>query len=70
MALQVGQRATRRLTVTAEHVQAYAEITGDGNPLHVDEGFAAGTKFGRLVVQGGSPRPSTSVTPSPPRSRC
>lgn len=31
----------------------FAQITGDRNPLHFDEEFAAGTKFGRLVVQGG-----------------
>ena len=49
----VGQRATRRLTVTAEHVRKYSEISGDYNPLHYDEAFAAQTKFGRLVVQGG-----------------
>jgi acyl dehydratase len=53
MDLSVGQKATRSLTLTAEHVQKYAEITGDYNPLHFDEAFAAGTKFGKLVVQGG-----------------
>ncbi|MGH2554625.1 MAG: MaoC family dehydratase, partial [Actinomycetota bacterium] len=31
----------------------YAQITGDRNPLHFDPGFAAATRFGRLVVQGG-----------------
>ncbi|MDH3198795.1 MAG: MaoC family dehydratase, partial [Candidatus Krumholzibacteria bacterium] len=35
------------------HVEQYAEITGDRNPLHFDEAFATRTKFGRLVVQGG-----------------
>ena len=49
----VGQKASRTLTVTAEHVRIYAELTGDRNPLHFDEGFAAGTRFGRLVAQGG-----------------
>jgi acyl dehydratase len=49
----VGQRATRRLTLTTEHVRAYAEMSGDYNPLHFDEGFASRTKFRRLVVQGG-----------------
>jgi acyl dehydratase len=49
----VGQKVTRSLTVTAEHVRMYAEITGDYNPLHFDPAFAAATKFGRLVVQGG-----------------
>jgi acyl dehydratase len=31
----------------------YAQMTGDYNPLHFDQEFAAGTKFGQLVVQGG-----------------
>jgi acyl dehydratase len=50
---QVGQKAARSLKVTADHVEQYARITGDRNPLHFDEGFAARTKFGGLVVQGG-----------------
>ncbi len=50
---QIGQTATRTLMLTAEHVRTFAELTGDFNPLHFDEGFAAKTKFGRLVVQGG-----------------
>lgn len=49
----VGDTATRAITLTPEHVEKFAQITGDRNPLHFDEGFAAGTKFGRLVVQGG-----------------
>jgi acyl dehydratase len=53
MSLQIGQTATRTLTLTDEHVRKFAEISGDRNPLHFDESFAAGTKFGRLVVQGG-----------------
>ena len=53
MAVTVGQRAERRLTLTAMHVKTFAELTGDYNPLHFDEAFAARTKFGRLVVQGG-----------------
>jgi acyl dehydratase len=51
--LTVGQTAARSLTLTEEHVRKYAEITGDRNPLHFDPAFAAGTRFGRLVVQGG-----------------
>lgn len=51
--IAVGQRATRQLTLTAEHVRTYAGLTGDQNPLHFDEAFAAKTRFGRLVVQGG-----------------
>ena len=51
--LRVGQTATRRTLVTPEHVASYAEITGDRNPLHFDEDFAARTPFGRLVAHGG-----------------
>jgi acyl dehydratase len=53
MNARVGQRASRSLTLTADHVRRFAEISGDYNPLHFDEGFAARTRFGRLVVQGG-----------------
>ena len=53
MKLDVGQKASRTMQVTDEHVRAYAEITGDYNPLHFDESFTARTKFGRLVAQGG-----------------
>jgi acyl dehydratase len=49
----VGQRARRSKTVTARDVDLYAEITGDRNPLHFDPAFAAATRFGRLVAQGG-----------------
>ena len=48
-----GQRAERSLTLTAQHVKTFAELSGDYNPLHFDEGFVSRTKFGRLVVQGG-----------------
>jgi acyl dehydratase len=51
--IQVGQSATRSITLTADHVRTFAELTGDYNPLHFDAQFAAGTRFGRLVVQGG-----------------
>ena len=53
MKLHVGQKATRSLTFTEAHVKSFAELSGDYNPLHFDEEFAAQTKFGRLVVQGG-----------------
>jgi acyl dehydratase len=53
MNLIVGQKATRSISLTEEHVRTYASLTGDYNPLHFDQGFASRTKFGRLVVQGG-----------------
>jgi len=53
MAIQKGQRASRSIRLTQEHVDRYAEITGDRNPLHFDDAFVERTKFGRRVVQGG-----------------
>ena len=53
LGLRVGQRAERTKLITDEDVEAYARITGDRNPLHFDDAFAAGTRFGRRVVQGG-----------------
>jgi acyl dehydratase len=41
------------MTLIEAHVKTYAELTGDYNPLHFDEAFAASTKFKQLVVQGG-----------------
>ena len=53
MNVVVGQKAKRSLELVADHVEAFAALTGDFNPLHFDEAFAAKTKFKRLVVQGG-----------------
>ena len=53
LAIVVGQKASRSLQLTEESVASYARITGDYNPLHFDEEFAARTKFERLVVHGG-----------------
>ena len=53
MDLRVGQKAVRSITLTAQHVRTYAEMTGDYNPLHFDEDFTSRTKFKNLVVQGG-----------------
>jgi len=53
MKLSVGQKATRSLTLTTNHVKIFAELSGDYNPLHFDEEFVSKTKFKKLVVQGG-----------------
>lgn len=53
MDLEIGQTAHREMTVSAETVRAYAELTGDYNPLHFDADFAGQTRFGRLIAQGG-----------------
>lgn len=51
--LVVGQTATRSNTFTMRHVELFAEISGDRNPLHFDPDFVARTSFGRPVVHGG-----------------
>lgn len=53
MQISIGQKATRSITLTADHVKTFAALSGDYNPLHFDESFVAKTKFKRLVVQGG-----------------
>jgi acyl dehydratase len=49
----IGTRATWTRTFTADDVEAFAGISGDRNPLHFDPDYAARTRVGRLVVQGG-----------------
>jgi acyl dehydratase len=53
MKLEVGQKASRSITLTKEHVETYAQLTGDYNPLHFDQDFVKGTTFDGLIVQGG-----------------
>src|SRR5213083_1927913 len=53
MQITIGQKATRSMTLTADHVKTFAALSGDYNPLHFDRSFVAKTKFKKLVVQGG-----------------
>lgn len=52
-AIEQGTTASISKTVTEGDVDLFAQITGDRNPLHFDSNFAAKTRFGRLVAQGG-----------------
>ena len=47
-----GQHVTFTKTFTEEDVQRFIAITSDVNPLHVDDAFAAKTRFGRRVLHG------------------
>jgi acyl dehydratase len=49
----VGERAQRTHTFTDADVQAFADLTGDRNPLHFDDEFVAATRFGRRIIHGG-----------------
>lgn len=48
----IGRRAELRHTFRPVDVEAYARLTGDMNPLHVDAEIAARGRFGRPVVHG------------------
>lgn len=50
--LTVGEHASRSLTITDETIRAFAELTGDRNPVHLDDAYAAGTRFGRRIAHG------------------
>ncbi|WP_192256094.1 MaoC family dehydratase [Mesorhizobium silamurunense] len=50
---QVGASAERSRRTRAQDIDAFAEMTGDRNPLHYDKRLAEASVFGRLIVQGG-----------------
>ncbi|THB76499.1 MAG: MaoC family dehydratase [Desulfobacteraceae bacterium] len=50
--LRVGQKACLTKTVTAQDLDHFIAITGDLNPLHVDEDFASRTFFGQRIAHG------------------
>ncbi|WP_137044573.1 MaoC family dehydratase [Pseudolabrys sp. FHR47] len=50
--LSVGQTETLLKTVSASDVVGFAEISGDRNPIHLSEHFAAQTPFGTRIAHG------------------
>jgi acyl dehydratase len=48
-----GQTAQRTRKVTERDIELFTELTGDRNPLHYDPEFAARSRFGEIIVQGG-----------------
>ena len=50
--LHAGDRASRTLAINDETIRAFAEVTGDNNPVHLDDDYAAGTRFGRRIAHG------------------
>jgi 3-hydroxybutyryl-CoA dehydratase len=50
--LCVGRSDSLERTVTAADVDAFAQATGDSNPIHLDDAFAARTRFGRRIAHG------------------
>ena len=52
MNIKIVDKFTKERLVTDELVRAFAEVSGDYNPIHLDEGFAKGTRFGRRIAHG------------------
>lgn len=50
--LSVGMRESTTATITAEMIDTFADITGDHNPIHVDEAYAKTTQFGGRIAHG------------------
>lgn len=50
--LEIGQRASFTKTITDTDLALFVALTGDVNPLHVDEEFARRTRFGGRIAHG------------------
>lgn len=50
--LTVGQKAVKEFPVTLENGEAFAQVSQDKNPIHLDEEYAKGTMFGRRIAHG------------------
>ncbi|MGI8526970.1 MAG: MaoC family dehydratase [Pseudolabrys sp.] len=50
--LSVGLAERLRKTVASSDVVGFAEVTGDRNPIHLSEHFAAKTPFGTRIANG------------------
>ena len=52
MKFSVGDSAEITKTIEQSDVDAFADVTGDRNPIHVDEEFAKTTRFGKRIAHG------------------
>ena len=50
--LSIGDFAEMTATVTDETIRKFAEVSGDDNPIHLDEAYAATTQFGERIAHG------------------
>ena len=48
----VGMESTTEKTITIEDIKRFAEVSGDFNPVHLDEEFAKKTIFKRRIAHG------------------
>ena len=52
MKFTIGDSAEITKTINDSDIQAFADVSGDHNPVHVDDAFAARTRFGRRIAHG------------------
>ena len=52
MNFSVGDSAEITKTIEQADIHGFADVTGDHNPVHVDEAFAQTTRFGRTIAHG------------------
>ncbi len=52
MDLKIGDTFSKSREVTDELIRKFAEISGDYNPIHLDEEFAKNTRFGKRIAHG------------------
>ncbi|MGB0907149.1 MAG: MaoC family dehydratase [Maricaulaceae bacterium] len=50
--LEVGMSSSTSMVITGEKIDTFAELTGDFNPIHVDEDYAKTTPFGGRIAHG------------------
>ncbi len=50
--IAVGMSTSFSRTISTEDVESFAKLSGDYNPLHIDDAYAKTTKFGKRVVHG------------------
>lgn len=50
--LSVGQSAEMSRVVGEADIEGFAEVSGDSNPLHLDEAYAKTTTFGERIAHG------------------
>jgi 3-hydroxybutyryl-CoA dehydratase len=52
MKFKPGDSASLSRTISDDDIRAFANATGDHNPLHLDEEFAKQTRFGKRIAHG------------------
>lgn len=52
MDLKIGDQFSTSKQITDSVVRAFADLSGDYNPIHIDEEFAKTTRFGRRIAHG------------------